>query len=120
MKDTKLVIQFKKLMKYPTMPRYLTVDLYEFISIRGGFIAHYDRNGFHKARFWTLRDFDHTITMMSANKELAKLLNSISMDELGWARFKVASAEASLVKAQAAAMQYHLEQLQSKFTKELI
>lgn len=118
--NNKLQFQFVKLIKFPTMQIYLTQDLYEYMRDRSGFIAHYNRQGFHKARFLTLADFDRTIELMRLDKDLKILVDNIPTDDLSWARYSVASSEASLLKKQAEIYMYHVNQLQDQFTVPLV
>lgn len=114
----KLKVQFAKLIKNPLHSRLLTKDLYEYISVRSGFIAHFDRDGFHKARFWTLADFDRTIDLMRINKDLKALLDSLDPDAIPQARFKIAQAEANLLRQQAKVKEEHANKLQKQFSWE--
>lgn len=114
----KLREQFEKLIEKPLHQSRLTKDLYIELHTRGSMIAHFDKSGFHKARFCTLRDFDQTIESIRSSKNLKYLLENISVEKLAMARFQIAQSEAQILKKQAEVFMYHAAQLQTKFSKE--
>lgn len=116
----KLAKQFAKLIENPTMYHKFTKDLYEYMYIRGEFIAHYNREGFFKARFWSLNDFDTTLDIMRRNRELALLLDHVSTDALAMARYKIAAMEANVLTQQARSLEDHVNRLQEQFQLKLI
>lgn len=95
--------------------RMFTIELYECLSIRCNMIAHHNREGFIKSRFWTLVDFDQTITSMRSSKVGKQLLAETDTDLLSQARYRIASSEANRLRQQAKCIEHHVEQLQSKF-----
>ncbi len=112
--------QFQRFVKNPLIPKYFTKDLYEFMHVRGCFIAHYNREGFYKARFLTLDALDRTLEIMSKDKEgLKDLYMSVSSDDLGMMRYRIASAEASILNLQRQNIEAKIKDLQSSFRFDL-
>lgn len=112
--------QFERLLALPSASERLTKALYEAMYLRGSFIAHFNRQGFHKARFWTLADFDKTIRMMSEVKELRELLENTDVTLISMARFKIAAMECNNLNQQALINLEHIQKLQNQFNKKLI
>lgn len=70
-----------------------TKDLYNAMYTKGGFIAHYNKEGFYKARFCTLSDLDHTMTLMNSIPELYTLLDNTHTEHLINSRNNVIDVE---------------------------
>ena len=78
MKKTKLALhdQWERFVTNPTY-RNFTTDLYSSFYVSAGFIAHFNREGFYKARFMTKSDLDQTVAIMLRKDSLvAHLLNN--------------------------------------------
>lgn len=115
----KALNQWTKFIKNPTHGRF-TQFLYEYFMSNGEFIAHLDKDGFIRARFWYLHDFDMTLKKMKQSKILNELLEATDSDTLGNARFDVASMEAHNLSQGIKVAQDHVIRLQERFTKELL
>lgn len=100
MKKTPLLQQWLRLLELPSAYSRFTVSLYEAMYTRGSFIAHFNREGFFKSRFWTLADFDNTVSMMSEVPELKELIKKTPAELIANARFKIASCEANVLMQQ--------------------
>jgi hypothetical protein len=98
--------------------RAFTKELYETLHTRCNMIAHFDRQGFIKARFWTLADFDQTLISMRSSKIGKDLLKNTDGDLLANARYAIAVREARTLTQQARVILDHVEKLQSNFTKQ--
>lgn len=94
-----------------------TQELYETLHTRCNMIAHFDKAGFIKARFWTLRDFDQTLEAMRSSRTGRLMLEQTDKDKLAMARFRIAQAEAARLNKQALVMQDHAEKLQAQFAR---
>ncbi|HRT83951.1 MAG TPA: hypothetical protein P5523_04870 [Bacteroidales bacterium] len=114
-----LKTQWAKFVKSGFNASRFTKDLYEAMYPRGRFIAHFDKNGFHKARFWTVNDLDFTFTMMREVKELKELLYSIDTEELIKARLRVAKIEVSTMQAQIGVLQWHIQKIKDRYKPEI-
>lgn len=112
--------QWLRLLELPSASSRFTVDLYDAMYTRGHFIAHYNRQGFYKARFWRLADFDETLRMMNEVKDLKKLIDATSVELIAHARLKVAEMEASVLYSHIKIQAEHLKNLQSQFNFKLI
>lgn len=99
--------------------RHFTQDLYETLHTRCNMIAHFNREGFIKARLWTLSDFDQTIESMKSSKLGRELLKNTDLDKLAMARYRIASAQRGHLLKQAEIYKYHAEKLQNQFSKPL-
>lgn len=117
--NQRLVTQFLKLMKNPLSARLLTVDLYDFMYARGGFIAHFDREGFHDARFTSVHRFDHTLELMRGHVELNVLLNTANSQTIAQARRMIAMNQAAELTKYIQKTQERLNSLQAEFNFEL-
>ena len=112
--------QWNRLLELPSANSRLTRELYETLCTRCNMIAHFDRNGFHKARFWTLDDFDQTLALMCTSETGRKILKNTDSTLIANARYKIACLEAGVVITQARIMQEHVIKLQSKFSRKVI
>lgn len=116
----KLMNQWLRLLELPSAYSRFTTTLYESMYTRGSFIAHFNREGFFKARFQTLADFDHTLEMMAEVPELKRLIEYTPVSVLAETRYKIAAMEANIVSQQAKIMNQHVLNLQSRFSRPLI
>jgi hypothetical protein len=107
--------QWLHFLNMPASYTRFTNDLYEAMYSRGGFIAHFDRAGFFKARFGTLGAFDETLKMMRKVPELKELTEVATIPE---ARFKIAQLEHWTMLQQVKVIEEHARNLQSKFIRE--
>jgi hypothetical protein len=115
-----LLTQWTRLLALPSAYSRLTVDLYEAMYTKGSFIAHYNREGFFRARFWTLADFDSTIDMMLEVPKLAELIKATPIELLAQCRYKIASSEAAISLKRAKILQEHVLKLQAQFRTPLV
>lgn len=116
----RLMINWVKFIKSGlVVERHFTKDLYEAVSIEPGFIAHFNREGFIKARFRTLGDLDQTLQLLTLSKRLDYLVKDMPAEVLAEARYKVAARESSLLKQRAKVLAEHAKQLQRKFQRAL-
>lgn len=81
-------------------------------------IAHFNKEGFIKARFWTLADFDQTLSSMRTSMTGRLMLEQSDTDKLAMARFRIAQAESARLNQQVRVMQDHAKRLQAQFTKQ--
>lgn len=98
--------------------RAFTRDLYETLHTRCNMIAHFNKEGFIKARFWTLADFDQTLSSMRTSMTGRLMLEQSDTDKLAMARFRIAQAESARLNQQVRVMQDHAKRLQAQFTKQ--
>src|SRR5690606_3590335 len=98
--------------------RAFTQDLYETLHTRCNMIAHFNKEGFVKARFWTLADFDRTLEAMRSSMTGRLMLKQTDADKLAMARFRIAQGEAARLNQQARVMQDHARKLQAQFRKQ--
>ena len=97
--------------------KVFTQELYETLHTRCSMIAHYNRQGFIKARFWTLADFDQTLAAMRSTMTGRLMLEQTDTDKLATARFIIAQAESARLNQQARVMQDHAKKLQERFSR---
>lgn len=115
--QTKLIAQWKKFLELPSAENRFTRDLYDYMYILPGFIAHFNREGFVKARFWTLQDFDLTLATLEETGSF--LLTKVDADLIANARYKIAATECAVKMQQSRILIEKCEQLQREFTKKL-
>lgn len=111
---------FRWLNKITVSEGLFTKELYEALRQQGNMIAHFNREGFIKARFRTLADFDITIAAMNTSKFGKELIKNTPVDLLSVARYRVACQEANILISQARVIQEHVKNLQSGFSKQII
>lgn len=115
-----LSAQLTRLLELPSAYSRFTIALYEAMYTRGSFIAHFNRQGFYKARFTTLAGFDETLRMMNEVQDLKAVLSKVSPEVIANARYKIACLEANVLTQQARISLEHVERLQQQFTKAVI
>ena len=114
--DSKLLSQWIRFLELPSAYSRFTTKLYDSMYTRGSFIAHFNREGFFKARFSSLAAFDLTISMMSKVPELKALLDNTHEDTLADARYSIACMEANILIQKAHIYLHHVAKLQAQFS----
>jgi len=117
--NVKLLEQWQRFVKSHYRPSRFTRELYEALYMSSGFIAHFDKNGFHKARFWTTHALDYTLETMAKSPKLKALIDSVNIDEQIQARLTIARGEYSTLCAQAAVMLEHAARIKAQYREEL-
>ncbi len=113
--NDQLVIQWIKFVKSGYKLSRFTTELYEFISTKSGFIAHYDRIRFHKARFSDIGGLDLTMLQMIENNELNQLIIKTVQNDLVKARLSVARIEYSSLIAKSGVLLDYARNIKSQY-----
>lgn len=115
-----LTQQWIKFVKSGYQASRFTRALYDAFYLSPGFIAHYDRDGFVKARFMSVEAIDSTLGNMRLSDRLLPLLEATEMKDLIAARFRIAKLEISALETELAIKKEQIENLKSQYKEGVI
>lgn len=110
-----LTQQWIKFVKSGYQASRFTRALYDAFYLSPGFIAHYDRDGFVKARFMSVEAIDSTLGNMRLSDRLLPLLKATDAQDLIAARLRIAKLEVSALETELAIKREHIQHLRSQY-----